>query len=160
MAKTVVQLNLSPVSAKWAHHHLGRIGEPSVYRTKLRKLINLLIEEKPQNPKNEEYHTDNHILIRLPNQIRPHLHSGRWREWWISPERMKQLDEFITAFWKHELTIMVELRKNQSDLTDLDVILDFHQLYDISDNDLSTDAALKIIQRARKKQREFYLTAV
>lgn len=152
--KAKITLYLSPICAKWADKNIN--SERSFYKKQLRKLIDLLVEEKPKSPKSETYTEEVKVDVLLPSKIMPDLQSGRWAEWWISPHNMKQLNKLIENFWKHELTYMVDIRKNDESTTDVDVMNDFFQLYDISSDELSDENAKKIIQRTRSDRMNFY----
>lgn len=156
MAKTIIYLHLSPISSKWAFHHLGQYSKTSLYRKPLRKMLELLIEPRPNDYKNHKFDQDSEVIVRLPSDIKPNRREVRTCHHWIPPKSMKILDEMIDQMWRHELATWVMTKSRVSGVKEIDVIYDFIQLYDISEEEMSDDKAIKIVQRAKKKLSEFF----
>jgi len=156
MSKTIIHLHLSPISSKWAFHHLGQYSQTSFFRKQLRKMLELLMEPRPIDYKEKEYDHASDVIIRLPSDIKPNRREVRSTHHWIPPKSMKILDEMISQMWRHELAVWVMTKSRIDGVKEIDVIYDFIQLYDIADEELGDEMALKIVQRAKKKLSRFF----
>lgn len=156
MAKTVLHLHLSPICSKWAFFHFGQYSKESIFRKPLRKMLEALMEPRPADYKSQKFDHENDIIIRLPAEIKPNRRETRYQHHWISPKKMKILDEMISQMWRHELATWVLTKSQVSGVKEIDVIYDFIQIYDISAEELTDSTAIKIVQRAKEKLGTFF----
>lgn len=158
MAKTILTLYLSYVPGQWIYHHmLYEVRSP--YRNKLKQFLQLMMEPRPDDYQQYSFHTENMIVVRLPEQNYPDKRDSKWKHYWIPPEKMKMLDDFLDRMWRDEL-VMMSMKANMElgdQVKETEVINDFFQMYDISSDELSDESALKVIQRGKLMKFNSYI---
>lgn len=152
MPKTPLSLFLEPVEAKWM---VVNYAKGSIHFGILRNLLELLIEPRPDNFEKRKFHTSNHLIVSLPGDIQPSARYSTWRFVWIPPAKMLVLQKMIERMWKYELTTTWLVREGRlnadtgKENEQIEMIFDFVEKYDLSDDEFTTARAQKIIQRSR-----------